>query len=333
MTAKLPSSTIIYSTLLLPFVLHLAENANAFHTSAFVPRSASRPPFAMMSAATPVAPTFSGTIAESSDLYTALRKPSKTLSVILEIEMPLGGVSDDAERKISVADIASRSMQLRKLKASALATNDVQVAAELVKEQATAQGNFPGPAPVIYTGDDVAGAVQAGVSAVVVSASSSATASALGIPKIYRISSMEEAAAVSNGNAFFVTGSDEDEVTTVGELVAALPATSIVLAAVNSMQTNQAEMALAKSLQSVGVTAILARQAIVGDNEDLEYADFVVSGLTKKKSSTFNMSGLTGKANGHFGGVASTASKTWLRMKRKHAASSSPKDAVVQSEQ
>lgn len=194
-------------------------------------------------------------------------------------------------------------------------------------------GNFPGPAPVIYTGDDIAGAVKAGVSAVVVSASSSEAASEFDIPKIYRISSMEDTAAVPNGNAFFVTGHGEDEMTTVGDIVAALPAKSIVLAAVNSMQTNQAEMALAKSLQSVGVTAILARQAIVGDNEDLEYADFVVSGLTKKKSSTFNMSGLTGKANGHFGGVASTASKTWLRMKRKDPASSIPKDTVVESEQ
>lgn len=143
MTAMLPS-TIIYLSLLLPFVLNFAENGDAFHTTAFVPRSASWPPITsnlvMMSAATPIASTFSGTIDESSDLYTALRKPSKTLSVILEIDMPLGGGSDDAESKISVADIASRSMQLRKLKASALATSDVQVAAELVKEQATAQG-------------------------------------------------------------------------------------------------------------------------------------------------------------------------------------------------
>ena len=63
------------------------------------------------------------------------------------------------------------------------------------------------------------------------------------------------------------------------------------------------------------VHSVLLHKAIVGDNEDISYAQFVISGITKKKSSTFKISGLTGSTNGHFGGVESKTSTTWLRQK------------------
>jgi hypothetical protein len=82
------------------------------------------------------------------------------------------------------------------------------------------------------------------------------------------------------------------------------------------MQGGNAEVERAKELKGMGVTSILLRKACVGDCEDIEYSIFAIEGLTKKRSSTFNMTGLTGSTNGHFGGVASTQATTWLRAKR-----------------
>jgi len=79
------------------------------------------------------------------------------------------------------------------------------------------------------------------------------------------------------------------------------------------MQEEINEISMAKELKDRGVTTILMKRAIVGDNEDLKYGTFFMEGVTKKKSSTFNISGLTGSTNGHFGGVASTQATTWLR--------------------
>jgi hypothetical protein len=81
------------------------------------------------------------------------------------------------------------------------------------------------------------------------------------------------------------------------------------------MQDSQAEVSLAKSLKG-RCTSLLLPDALVGDSEDVEYAQFVVDGVRKKASETFKMTGLTGSTNGHFGGVASKTSRTWLRKKR-----------------
>eukprot|EP00816_Leptocylindrus_hargravesii_P002182 CAMPEP_0196818486 /NCGR_PEP_ID=MMETSP1362-20130617/65802_1 /TAXON_ID=163516 /ORGANISM="Leptocylindrus danicus, Strain CCMP1856" /LENGTH=136 /DNA_ID=CAMNT_0042196599 /DNA_START=1 /DNA_END=411 /DNA_ORIENTATION=+ len=90
----------------------------------------------------------------------------------------------------------------------------------------------------------------------------------------------------------------------------------IIIGALSSMQQENKELEAAKELKSKGVTSILMMDAIVGDNEDVAYATFVVNGVMKKKSSTFNMTGLTGSTNGHFGGVASTISTMWERQKK-----------------
>ena len=66
-------------------------------------------------------------------LSTALKKPSKTLSVILDIHV-------DTDDGLDQAQMSVLSMQLRNLKASALVTSSVDVAALLVQEQADAAG-------------------------------------------------------------------------------------------------------------------------------------------------------------------------------------------------
>jgi hypothetical protein len=225
---------------------------------------------------------------------TALKKPSKTLAVVLDV------LSADE----------SRSMQLRKLKANALVTSDINVAKLCVKEQATAKGSFPGPCPVLYTGSDVPEARSAGVDSVVVSPGDCEP----GADVIYRIRSLEELQQVLDHGAFWVDV--DNELSTVQMIIEAIPESAVVLASLKSMQENNNEINLARELKILGVSAIVFEKAIVGDGEDLEYASFAVDSVTKKKSSTFNMTGLTGSTNGHFGGVASSQPRTWLRVIR-----------------
>lgn len=234
----------------------------------------------------------------SDNLRSALQKPSKSLAVVLDF--------DDKEDEQSSNDLFTLSMQLRKLKAAALATSNLRVAKEFVKEQASAQGNFPGPCPVIYTGEDVNGAAQAGVSAVAISDSSAVD----GVDVIQKVNSPEQVTAAFS-NAFLVDSSAEK----LDGILGSIPSGSVVLVSIKSMQSDSNELEEAKKLKSQGATAILLEKACVGDGEDIEYSTFAVDGLTKKKSSTFNMSGLTGSTNGHFGGVASSTSTTWLRNK------------------
>ena len=128
------------------------------------------------------------------------------------------------------------------------------------------------------------------------------------------------------------------------EIVDKLPDGSIIIASVESMQPENVEIELCKNLKNEKATSILMKEAIVGDNEDNEYLSFFIDGIAKKKSSNFNMTGkrnifeyshedgvigyfsevivsflhligLTGSTNGHFGGVATTTSRTWLRKK------------------
>ena len=244
------------------------------------------------------APLFSTT--ESHDTLTSvLKKASKTLAVVVDYDGP-----SDA----TAGDLATLSMQLRKINAAALVTSDVTAAAAFVTEQATAQGSFPGPCPVIYSGDDVEGAIKAGVAAVIVDASRCVHGSSV----IRKVSSAAEAEKVSPEGAYLVDADDDN----VEDLLAVIPAGSVVIASMKSMQTDNAELQRGKELKLLGVTSVLLEKACVGDGEDVAYASFAINGLTKKKSSTFKMSGLTGSTNGHFGGVASSTTTTWLRVKR-----------------
>jgi hypothetical protein len=189
-------------------------------------------------------------------------------------------------------------MQLRKLSVSALYTSSLEAALICVKEQESARGSFPGPCPVIYNGagqssEDIQSAVDGGVSAVVLCASSDSVDSATmtSCTVIHSISGKEDVSRVmdkagSDSSIFLVDSAASD----LDGILEAIPQGSVVIARVTAMQDKNAELEV-KSLQSKGVHSVLVENAIVCDNEDLEYASFIMNGLTKKKSSTFNMSG------------------------------------------
>ena len=234
-------------------------------------------------------------------MHDILKKSSKTLAVGLEY-VPEADVS-------SPSQLETLSMQLRQCKVSVVVTSHVDAAIEFVKEQESARGNFPGPCPVIYTGDDINAAIDGGIQSIIVKAGMDVVANNVFV--IRRVDSVDDVAKIGSG-AFFV---DADQ-PNINAILDAIPDGSIIMAAMDAMQAENAELERAKQLKVVGVSAILLRNACVGDGEDIEYTRFAVDGLTKKKSSTFNMTGLTGSTNGHFGGVASSQAKTWLRKKR-----------------
>ena len=240
----------------------------------------------------------------SGALPLALKKPSKTLTVCLEYD---GSSSNDAAASSS-SDLATLSMQLRKVKAGAIFTSDIPALQEFATEQESARGDFPGPCPVVYCGDveGIANAVSAGASAVVLSAESADKAADVQgadiIWEVNTVADVEAVLAVQEGADSFLVGGDDVEA-----VIAALPGkTSCAIGSVQAMQEDDAEIAEGRHLKKAGCASIFIRKAIVGDAEDLEYAQFAVGGLTSKASSEFNFSGLTGSANGHFGGVATS---------------------------
>jgi hypothetical protein len=213
-------------------------------------------------------------------------------------------------------------------KVSALVTADLTAAAEFVAEQASAAGNFPGPCPVIYSGDRPDEAMAAGVTAMVLSAAEARVAttsdkngSDKDVPIIWEVDSCDDVTWLmterkQEGMAFLIDADNEN----AAFICEALPVSSVVIASMDAMMPENAELTNSRALVKTtagAVTCILLRQACVGDVEDIEYANFCVSGLSKKRSSTFNMSGLTGSTNGHFGGVGSSTSTTWLRKKQR----------------
>jgi hypothetical protein len=220
--------------------------------------------------------TASSAALSENSLVPILKKTSKTLSVILEIN----GQNMDS------ASISTRSMQLRQLKSSALWTSDLRTALECVKEQASAAGSFPGPCPVLYSGTETEAAIQGGVSAVVCAINDEVSNNE--ITRIYSVDQMIDGTNLQNLNpSIFLVDSAS---VNLDHFLKQVPQGSVVIASVDSMQPNNAELGV-KALQAKGVHAILVKNAVVGDNEDLEYSSFVVDGLVKKKSSTFNMSG------------------------------------------
>ena len=243
----------------------------------------------------------------SNSLLSTLKKPSKTLGVVLEVSTP----------KSTDNYLSTLSMQLRKGKASALITSNAAVAAVLAQEQATSTGSFPGPCPVIYTGSTVE--IPAGVTAIVVDAQTDDMPSTNDdVDVLRRVTSLEDLAALSGKGQNAALWIDSNDPTAILQQLSSDWAPLLVVVAVPSMQANNAEIHTPKewSKRFPLMNAVAIQNACVGDAEDLEYASFLVDGLTKKKSSTFNMSGLTGSTNGHFGGVASSRPVTWKRQNR-----------------
>jgi len=257
----------------------------------------------------------------------ALKKASKTLTVGIEVS-----VNND----FNLEDLAILSMQLRKSNVNTIWTPHPNILFELAKEQATAKGDFPGPCSVVLWCQNNDGKVELedtvllfSADAVVLTVSEMANAKLMAqmaefdVGAIWQVQSKSDIEQfsdqhlVDNALCFLVDAASHDQ-EAMDELLNAIPSNAIVIASLPSMQTDHAEITMAQALKqsptnTKGVHSIVLRDAAVGDAEDLEYCTFAVSGLTKKQSSTFNMSGLTGSTNGHFGGVSTKRKKTWKR--------------------
>ncbi|CAJ1939217.1 unnamed protein product [Cylindrotheca closterium] len=239
---------------------------------------------------------------KATNLKSILKKPSKVLTV---------GVDCDVSNK---SDISMLSMQLRKSKVSSIWCSNLEAVKEFTTEQKSSKGSFPGPLPVIYTGEDRSAAVENGAAAVVLSAEDDLS-TAGDAEVVWKVSSLEQVKMVLQATSdaadvFLVDVPNEEDFEAIVE---SLPKTSLCIASVDPMQTDGAEIAIGKKLKKVGYGSILVRSAIVGDAEDLPYAQFVVDGFTSKASSEFKFTGLTGSTNGHFGGIQANGSVKWRR--------------------
>jgi hypothetical protein len=253
-------------------------------------------------------------------LKSLLKKPSKVLTVGVEFAHNTDSMLDKNELSIL-------SMQLRKSKVSSIWCTTVDTVQVFSEEQATAQGNFPGPVPVIFHGplSDSEKALSAGASAIVVSSINEWNKHPLGCKAeiIWKVSSIEDVQKVleltgdeaAADAAFWLDGINYDE-TTMKQITDSIPKSSLCIASLYPMQPDGGEIEQGKQYKACGCASMMIKNACVGDVEDIEYSQFLVSGLTSKASSEFKFSGLTGSTNGHFGGVQANNKVKWRRVQR-----------------
>mmetsp|Transcript_11832 Transcript_11832/g.28291 ORF Transcript_11832/g.28291 Transcript_11832/m.28291 type:complete len:304 (-) Transcript_11832:272-1183(-) len=253
-------------------------------------------------------------IGDATNLKSILKKPSKVLTVGVDCD-----VSDN--NNIDQLEIAILSMQLRKSKVSSIWCSNLQAVKEFSAEQESAKGSFPGPLPIIYSGsaEDCSAALENGASAVVLSSEDDPSTAGENAEVVWKVSSLEQVkkvleATADAANVFLVDMPASDDEEQFEAIVQALPKTSLCIASVEPMQEDGAEIEIGKNLKKVGCGSVLVRSAIVGDPEDLPYAQFLVEGLTSKASSEFKFTGLTGSTNGHFGGVQANGTVKWRRV-------------------
>lgn len=251
----------------------------------------------------------------------ALKKP-RGASIGLDYRPSFGSKSDGG--------ISVLSMQLRQSKAAAIWTKDSSSVSGLAKEQSSAMGNFPGPCPVIYWGslddedsnDVLSNVVQGGATAIVLDyneeVDSSLVDSMGDVGVIWKVSSLDQMQKSSEkgmGDIFLL--SDEFlksiDPETAKESLSSLSKSIVTIAPLASMQPQNNELATGKQYASMGISSLLFESCCVGDDEDFKYAQFAVDGISKKASSSFSMTGLTGSTNGHFGTSSHGREVKWLR--------------------
>ena len=259
--------------------------ASTTTTSAFVPHPN------RYSTALSMTTTTSSASSDPVALKTALQKPSKVLTIGLEIT-----------NTVDTEDLDLLSMQLRKSKVSALYTSSIESLKLLVKEQEIARGNFPGSVPIIYCGGgddaDLEKAAEAGAYAAVVPAESDDAPTT--IPFIFKIASTSDLEQVLPklqsipGSAVLIENENTEE---MEKILRDVPKGTVCIVALPAMMEDGQEVELAKTFKKQGVHSIFIQNSIVGDAEDLEYARFAISGMTSKASSEFKMSTMTGSTS------------------------------------
>lgn len=253
----------------------------------------------------------------------------------------------ESTSQLTNMELEMLSQELRKAKVGSIFTCDLNAIQEFSKEQQSARGSFPGPCPIIFNGgvDGINDAIEKGASAVVVHAMElSVLVQDMKLPLlkadiICQVETMEHVKmAIERGfeYAFLLSNKStlkpDDNVIvneTISDILSMIPKEAIVIYSIDAMQKNSLEITYGKQilgLSSSGaesgckINGLLVNNACVGDDEDVKYTSFVVTNLTKKASSTFAMTGLTGSTNGHFGTMSDNASvenAKWKRYKEK----------------
>jgi hypothetical protein len=143
--------------------------------------------------------------------------------------------------------------------------------------------------------------------------------------KVSQITHIQDAIVNDMGNVFllsddFLFGEQNESngsiinMEQLQEQLSTVPESAILVAQLQSMLPENAELTLGKSLSSTNrVTSLLFKNCCVNDEEDIKYASFVIEGISKKSSSTFRMTGLTGSTNGHFGVSSHGGEVKWRR--------------------
>lgn len=255
-------------------------------------------------------------------LKSLLKKPSKVLTVGVEYLPSATAVDNDQSLEVL-------SMKLRQqAKVSFILCSDLASIQQLSAEQETARGNFPGPLPIVCDCDGESDAswkdvADAGASAVVVDATNpesfslAASASSEGLEILWKVASVDQTQQVlestdQQADIFLLDVRVDDEAAPA--IMEILPTSSMAMATLHEpMQEDGAELDTGKAFKAMGCVSVLVKDACVGDQEDIEYSAFCVSGLTSKASQEFKFSGLTGSTNGHFGGIQSNSSVQWER--------------------
>ena len=261
------------------------------------------------------------TVGTAPVLKSLLKKPSKVLTIGVEYSPQQSEDVVEDEGSLEVL-----SMKLRQqAKVAFIVCSNLSTLKLLSKEQETAKGNFPGPVPIVCDGEfSVNDLSEAGAAAVVIDAGSAEalflaeSASSVGLETIWKVSTVEEAKQVLESTNeladVFLLNIQEDSTAAILEIIEALPKSSMSIATLyDPMQQDGAEIEKGKEFKSMGCASVFVKQACVGDKEDIDYASFLVSGLTSKASKEFKFSGLTGSTNGHFGGIQVNSSVKWER--------------------
>lgn len=233
----------------------------------------------------------------NSSIQTALQK-MRGVSISVEL---------NPSSSLTNMELEILSQELRKAKANSIFIKDVSVLKEVSKEQELAKGNFPGPVPCVFMGskDDYNLAVENGASAIVVSVKDLDTMGDISVDVIVAVDTLQDvknALDMGYDYSFLLSAIDEELVNSILDVV---PKSCTIIASLDAMQKDSAEILQAKELASLKsaesnakVSGIFMKDACVGDSEDLKYTSFIVEGVSKKSSSTFAMTGLTGGKSG-----------------------------------
>ncbi|KAL9187397.1 hypothetical protein ACHAXT_001500 [Thalassiosira profunda] len=297
-------------------------------TQAFVPPAASGGCGALTTRLTPLLST-----AEATRHLPAQSSLDKLDVVKLALKRPRGasvGVEHAPANELSDGDLSILSMQLRKSKAGAIWTADAEAAVKIAEEQESARGDFPGPVPVIYSGSDfesvLNGGGEAGAAAVVLEYGQEGVDMQLledvGIIwKVENVAQLQELAdsEKKTGGVYLLSKemlpeSVDEESNELKEVLSSLPKSVVTIAPLPSMLPENSEVALGKHYAaSLGISSLLLEGACAGDEEDTKYTAFAIDGISKKASSSFSMTGLTGSTNGHFGVSSHSGEVKWRR--------------------